>query len=102
MKGIVSFIPSVLKEHPHQQELGVLLLSAMLVGFTNTCFCVQESTVEFDSALKKNEVHVLVVQWCPTLCCLMDCNLPGSSVHGILLARILEFLLGKFQRVGQD
>ena len=27
---------------------------------------------------------------CPTLCDLMYCNPPGSSVHGILQARILE------------
>ena len=25
---------------------------------------------------------VLVVELCPTLCNLMDCSLPGSSVHG--------------------
>ena len=29
-------------------------------------------------------------QWRPTLCNSMDCRLPGSSVHGILQARILE------------
>ena len=29
-------------------------------------------------------------QSCPTLCNHMDCSLPGSSVHGILQARILE------------
>ena len=28
----------------------------------------------------------------PTLCDLMDCSLPGSSVHGILQARILEWV----------
>ena len=33
---------------------------------------------------------VLVVQSCPTLCDYMDCSLPGSSVHGMLQARILE------------
>ena len=27
-----------------------------------------------------------------TLCDLMDCSLPGSSVHGILQARILEWV----------
>ena len=27
-----------------------------------------------------------------TLCHAMDCNLPGSSVHGILQARILEWV----------
>ena len=33
---------------------------------------------------------VLVAQPCPTLCDPMDCSPPGSSVHGILQARILE------------
>ena len=28
----------------------------------------------------------------PTLCVPMDCDLPGSSVHGILQARILEWV----------
>ena len=31
-----------------------------------------------------------VTQWAPTLCDPMDCSLPGSSVYGILQARILE------------
>ena len=35
---------------------------------------------------------VLVAQACPTLCHLMDCSLPGSSVCGILQARILEWV----------
>ena len=33
-----------------------------------------------------------IAQLCPTLCDPMDCNLPGSSVHGILQARILEWV----------
>ena len=32
-----------------------------------------------------------VTQSCPTLCDPMDCNPPGSSVHGISQARILEW-----------
>ena len=32
-----------------------------------------------------------VIQWGPTLCGHMDCSLPGSFVHGIVLARILEW-----------
>ena len=32
----------------------------------------------------------LVAQLCSTLCDSMDCSPPGSSVHGILQARILE------------
>ena len=35
-------------------------------------------------------VKVLVAQLCLTLCDPMDCNLPGSSVHGILQASILK------------
>ena len=31
-------------------------------------------------------------QLCPTLCDPMDCSLPGSSVHGISQARILEWV----------
>ena len=32
-----------------------------------------------------------VAQSCPTLSDPMDCNLPGSSVHGIFQARVLEW-----------
>ena len=35
---------------------------------------------------------VFVAQLCPTLCDPMNCSLPGSSVHGILQARILEWV----------
>ena len=34
----------------------------------------------------------LVAQSCLTLCDPKDCSLPGSSVHGILQARILEWV----------
>ena len=34
----------------------------------------------------------LVTESCPTLCDPLDCSLPGSSVHGISQARILEWL----------
>ena len=37
-------------------------------------------------------VCICPTQSCPTLCSLMDCNLPGSSVHGILQARTLEWV----------
>ena len=33
-----------------------------------------------------------VAQSCPTLSDLMDCSLPGSSVHGIFQARVLEWV----------
>ena len=33
-----------------------------------------------------------MLQFCPTLCDPLDCNPPGSSVHGILQTRILEWV----------
>ena len=33
-----------------------------------------------------------VTQSCPTLCDPMDCSPPGSSVHGIFQARVLEWV----------
>ena len=38
------------------------------------------------------KVLALVGKLCPTLCHPMDCSLPGSSVHGISKARILEWV----------
>ena len=35
-----------------------------------------------------------VAQSCPTLCDPMDCSPPGSSVHGIFEARVLEYWSG--------
>ena len=43
-------------------------------------------------------VCVWVAQLCPTLCNPMDSCLPGSSVHGILQARILEWVVVPFSR----
>ena len=37
-------------------------------------------------------ILVLVAQSCPTLCNPMNCTPPGFSVHGILQARILDWL----------
>ena len=50
--------------------------------------------------LKKEDVFfsVLAIKWCSgaqlclTFCDPMDCSRPGSSVHGILQARILEWV----------
>ena len=37
-----------------------------------------------------------VAQLCPTLCDPMDCNLSGSSVHGIFQAIVLEWIAVSF------
>ena len=53
------------------------ILSGISTSFLYTRVCVY--------------VCVLVTQSCLTLCNLMDCRPPGSSVHGILQANILEW-----------
>ena len=39
-----------------------------------------------------------LLQSCLTLCDPMDCSLPGFSVHGVLQARILEWVVISFSR----
>ena len=39
-----------------------------------------------------------VTQSCPTLCHPMDCSPPGSSVHGVLQAKILGWVAIPFSR----
>ena len=42
-----------------------------------------------------------VAQSCPTLSDPMDCSLPGSSVHGIFKARVLEWGAVAFSEIQQ-
>ena len=49
----------------------------------------------YSCLLKTSHLRVCVcsvAQSCPTLCDPMDCSPPGSLVHGILQARILEWI----------
>ena len=43
-------------------------------------------------------LHAKSFQLCLTFCDPMDCSLPGSSVHGILQARILEWVATPFSK----
>ena len=58
----------------------------------------------FKLAIKESEREkvklqlVLVTQLCLTLCDPMDCSPPGSSVQGVLQARILEWVAISFSR----
>ena len=45
------------------------------------------SGLPFPSPMRESEI----AQSCPTLSDPMDCSLPGSSVHGIFQARVLEW-----------
>ena len=56
-----------------------------LLWFCSLCFLPLQWTSE-------------VAQSCPTLCDPMDCSLPGSSIHGIFQARVLEWVAISFSR----
>ena len=47
---------------------------------------------------QRGESESEVAQLCPTLCDPMDCSLPGSSVHGIFQAIVLEWIAISFSR----
>ena len=49
-------------------------------------------TAETNNAVKQLHVWAQSLQSCPTLCDPMVCNPPGSSVRGLLQARILEWV----------
>jgi len=50
------------------------------------------SGLPFPSPMHKRKSESEVAQSCPTLSDPMDCSLPGSSVHGIFQARVLEWV----------
>ena len=47
---------------------------------------------EVEKSFAKTVLIRASVQSCPALCDPMDCSLPGSSVHGILPARISNWV----------
>ena len=60
-------------------------------AFLKTCAQIRKIYLQI-------KMKVLVTQPCLTLCDPVDCSLPGSSVHGILQARILEWVAIPFSR----
>ena len=75
----------VLISHKYISYYSFLNLMCLLDELMNTCISRGESESE-------------VAQSCQTLCDLVDCSPPGSSVHGILQARILEWVAISFSR----
>ena len=56
----------------------------------------KKSTFKATHMVRKKESEV--TQSCLTLCDPIDCNLPGSSSHGIFQARVLEWVTISFSR----
>ena len=54
--------------------------------------------LSFDLDMIELKVKELVAQSCWTVCDPMDCSLSGSSVHGALQARMLEWVAIPFFR----
>ena len=69
----------------------------MMWGKLYFYFCVCSSD-SHNHRLVIRKSLCLVSQSCLTLCNPMDCSLPGSSVHGILQARILEWVSMPYSR----
>ena len=59
---------------------------------------VMKGISESGEALSVCAVLCFVAQSCPTLCKPVGCSLPGSSVHGILQTRILQWVAMPFSR----
>ena len=57
---------------------------------------VGSQRVRHNLVTEKSESEV--AQLCPTLCDPMDCSLPGSSVHGVSQAIVLEWIAISFSR----
>ena len=62
------------------------------------CFHVLAVVKSATMNIGVHESESELTQSCPTLCDPTDYSLPGSSVHGILQARILEWVAISFSR----
>ena len=62
----------------------------------------KQISIKKSKSLKFHQMRILkwseVTQSCLTLCDPMDCSPPGSSLHGILQARVLESVAISFSR----
>ena len=87
----MSNLDSILKSKDISLSTKVCLVKAMVFPSSNVWMWELDYK---ESCEWVNEV----AQSCPTLCDPMDCSLPGSSVHGVFQARILEWVAISFSR----
>ena len=74
-----------LKKHYHVNLIHKLELCFLKSSLPSSLVLTHPAT-----AVGMLTLHAKLLQSCLTLCNPMDCSPPGSSVHGILQARILE------------
>ena len=70
------------------------LQPVVFITWFNTVYIMKEKHVD----PKASYLVVLVTRLCLALCDLVDCNLPGFSVHGISQVGILEWVAISFSR----
>ena len=96
--------PSILNEVSPEYSLEGLLLKLKLQYFghlnVKNWLTGKDPDAGKDQRQEKKvrETESEVDQFCPTLCDPVDCSPPGSSIHGILQARILEWVAISFSR----
>ena len=76
-------------------------LNVTMVNAKKSFWISKIDTLKGESCIKLDMyawVNAKSLQSCPVLCDPMDCSPPGSSVHGFLQARILEWLAISFSR----
>ena len=101
--------------HPIRGPLWTLLRGRHILAFIGPLFRLEETSLfsqwtdrffcstplPYSTLCWEDSFWSLIVLWahaweitqsCPTLCSPMGCSPPGSSVHGILQARILEWV----------
>ena len=79
------------------QDMFTLRPDTVYLHFSAVCYWIYSSThsVKYSIILFLTADMVTVaksLQSCPTLCNLIDCSLPGSSVHGTFQVGILEWV----------
>ena len=80
----------------HKTLYEVILTQTWLLKFSGYEVLLDIKWKSKSGAKRKKESEV--AQSCPTLCDPVDCSLPGSSIHGILQERILEWVAISFSR----
>ena len=91
------------KDHPFSIELPLHFCWKSIVHtYVGLFLKYHRGEMPFLSCIRGWKVKVLAAQSCQTLCNPMDCSLPGSSGHGLLQARILEYVAVPFSRWSSD
>ena len=99
VSGLTEFIPHSF--HMHLNYLGPILFPCSPKGMANGCFLHSLSSPAITAGGGSICWMVEIADGCVISYWYgnpMDCSLPGSSVHGILQARILEWVAVPFSR----